>query len=264
MTALDRKSQLRRNKQLNKATKKVVTSNKPVMPKDAMEASIQEADRLWSDLKKRIIDDPEFAKKPDSEKVDLYQKSEFKDFYINFPIVCRYMICMGQFSNKAFKRFLLKCKVMEPQKGKGSEAAEDAWVQRQADYVRYLWESYQRQHFSTTDAQNVWQHAYQTLIKEFKDFKDMHTEAEEKLKTDKAYNKSMMVKELLQRISNEDQSLDETTTNDLIKKLEECVNEQRKKKLLTQINKDIETTPPTIVGRGTHKELTQSTMEQTF
>ena len=79
----------------------------------------------------------------------------------------------------------------------------------------------------------------------------MHKEAEEKLKTDKTYNKSAMVKELLQRISNEEQSLDENTTKDLIKKLEEQVNTQRRKNLLTQINKDIETVPPTIVGRGT-------------
>ena len=166
---------------------------------------------------------------------------------------------MGQFSSKAFKRFLLKCKAMESRKGKGSDSAEDAWVQRQADYVRYLWESYQRQHFSTTEAQNVWQHAYQTLIQEFKDFKEMHKEAEEKLKIDKTYNKSAMVKELLQRITNEEQSLDENTIKDLIKKLEEQVNVQRRKNLLTQINKDIETVPPTIVGRGARKELTPST-----
>ena len=259
MPALDRRSQDRRNKRLNHIANTVVKSKKPESPKDAMEASIQEANRLWSDLKKRIIDDPEFAEKPDSEKVDLYQKSEFKDFYTNFPIVCRYMICMGQFSNKAFKRFLLKCKAMESRKGKGSDAAEDALIQRQSDYVRYLWESYQRQHFSTTEAQNVWQHAYQTLIQEFKDFKEMHKEAEEKLKTEQTYNKSAMVKELLKRISNEEQSLDENTTKDLIKKLEEQVNAQRRKNLLSQIKKDIETVPPTIVGRGTRKELTQST-----
>lgn len=257
---VDRRIQSRRNRHKNNENTNNNTSNDKHLerPNDAMEANMQEADRMWSDLKKKLVDDPSFAEKPDNEKVDIYQKSEFKDFYTNFPIVCRYMICMGQFSHKAFKRFLLKCKSMETKKGRGSDAAEDEWVKRQADYVRYLWESYQKQHFNTNEAQNVWQHAYQTLTQEFKDFKEMHKDVEEKLKHDNIYNKSSMVKELIQRLSNQEQSLDENTTNDLIKKLKERVNNQRRKSVLEQINTEINKIPPTRVSRGSRKDLQSS------
>lgn len=259
MTSIDRRIQASRNKRLSRDSTKTTitpTTDKPTdKPFDAMDASIVEANKLWDDIKKRISDDPTFAKKPDNEKVEIYQKSKFKDFYTNFPIVCRYMICMGQFSNKAFKRFLLKCKSMHSQKSRGDTNAEDTWIQRQADYVRYLWESYQPQHFNTTDAQNIWQHAYKTLTQEFKDFKDMHKDAEKKLQVDEKSNKSELVKELIKRISNDEQSLDDTTTKTLIKKLEDQVSQQRKKKLMAQIKSDIETIPPSKVCRGSCKEL---------
>ena len=207
--------------------------------KELQDASISIANKLWRDLKKRILDDPEFIKKSDSEKVDIYQKSEFKEFYINYPIVCRYMICMGQFSNKAFKRYLLKCKSMSTVKHTENHNAEDEWVKRQSDYIRYLWESYQKQHFNEADAQEIWQQSYKMLTQEFTDFKKLHKEVEAKLKVDDKFNKSSMVKELLQRLANEEQSLDENTTTALIKKLEDKLAIQRKNAESSQIDKDV-------------------------
>jgi predicted YcjX-like family ATPase len=218
-----------------------------------MQFSIAEANKLWDDLKKRIRDDPSFVKKSDGDKVNVYQKSEFSEFYTNFPIVCRYMICMGQFSNKAFKRYLVKCKAMQSQKTKPGANSEDLWVRRQADYVRYLWESYQRQHFSSSDAQNIWQHAYYTLTTEFKDFKDMHKDVEEKLKVDKKTNKTEMIKELINRIATNEQTLDGVSTKNLIKKLEDDVIQQRMKTLVNQISTDVETIPSTTTCRGARK-----------
>jgi hypothetical protein len=221
--------------------------------KDLAELNIELANKLWKDLKDRIKDNPSFIKKSDAEKIETYQTSEFKVFYTNFPIVCRYMICMGQFSNKAFKRYLMKCKMME-NKRTPDYNAEDEWVKRQADYVRYLWEAYQKQHFNANDAKNIWQHAYKTLSQEFVDFKKLHTEVEAKLKNDDQYNKASMVKELLQRVSNEEQSLDSDTTNTLIKKLEDKLYIQRKKKLLDQIIKDVKKIEPSRICRGSVRD----------
>jgi hypothetical protein len=207
--------------------------------KKLQDAAVDIANKLWRDLKKRIIDDPTFVKKSDSEKIDIYQKSEFNEFYTKYPIVCRYMVCMGQFSNKAFKRYLLKCKSMSAIKHTDKPDAEDEWVQRQADYIRYLWEAYQKQHFNTADAQEIWQQAYNMLTQEFTDFKELHKEVEAKLKIDDKFNKSSMVKELLQRLATEEQSLDANTTTALIKNLEEKLLIQRKNAVSSQIDNDI-------------------------
>ena len=222
--------------------------------KDVIDISIEVANKLWQDLKKRIADDPKFVKKSDAEKIEIYQKSEFKEFYTNYPIVCRYIVCMGQFSNKAFKRYLLKCKTMSSQKDNANHNSEDEWVQRQADYIRYLWEAYQKQHFNASDAQEIWKHAYNTLTQEFADFKKLHEEVENKLKIDEKYNKSSMVKELLQRLSTSEQTLDSNTTTTLIKKLENKLYVQRKNSLITQIDKDVKKIEPTRVCRGNVKE----------
>ena len=140
--------------------------------KDHIEVSILVATKMWNDIKTRVTNDPKFVELPDNDKVAIYQNSEYKEFYTEFPIVSRYMVCMGQFSSKALKKYLLKCKNVKHDAVKSREKGytEDQWVQRQADYVRYLWESYQRQHYSPSESTNIWQHAYKTLKQEFKDF----------------------------------------------------------------------------------------------
>lgn len=232
---IDRRNQSIINKRL------LMNNNKSKDSLDnIMDANINIANKLWDDIKKRVIDDITFVKKTDMEKIELYQTSEFKDFYINFPIVSRYMICMGQYSNKAFKRFLIKCKnINDDKKSIDRGNKEDSWIKLQAYYIKYLWESYQRQHFSSTDSQNIWQQAYQTLSKEFKDFKQMHKETEDKIKVNEKYNKKELTKELLKRLSTEDQSLDDNTTKNLVIKLQDKLFIQRKNNLLNQINNEV-------------------------
>jgi adenine C2-methylase RlmN of 23S rRNA A2503 and tRNA A37 len=170
------------------------------------------------------------------------------------------MICMGQFSHKAFKRFLIKCKNVkhDPIKSREKGYHDDQWVSRQADYVRYLWEAYQQQHYSPSEAQNIWMHAYKTLNKEFQDFKDLHKEVEEKIKTDAKSNKTELVKELMRRLSSKEQGLDGESAEDLLKKLKDQLLEQRKKKLINSINTDVETILPSRESRGSRKELKPS------
>lgn len=229
--------------------------------KDHMEVSILVATKMWNDIKKRVSENPEFVQLPDSSKVDIYQKSEFKEFYTEFPIVSRYMICMGQFSVKALKRYLIKCKNVkhDPVKSREKGYTEDQWVQRQADYVRYLWESYQKQHYSPSESNNIWQHAYKTLKQEFQDFREMHDDIEKKLKDVDKNNKGEMVKELIKRLSSQEQSFDnEKTTKALVDKLKEQALEQRKRNLIKSIPENIGLIPPTRESRGSRKELKSS------
>lgn len=225
--------------------------------RDHTEKSIDKSIKLWNNIKQRIKDEPSFIDLSDADKLKVYQDSEYKEFYTEFPIVCRYMICMGQFSNKAFKRFLLKCKSIKPDPIKAREKGynDDQWISRQADYVRYLWEAYQKQHYSASESRNIWQHAYKTLKQEFADFHEMHKEVEEKLKKERKENKTELTKELLKRLADKDQSLNENSTTDLVKKLQTRVYEQRKKKLLDSIENEVEIVPPTREARGCRKEL---------
>lgn len=260
MTLINRKIQSQRFKRqnLSNSTKSKKPDSSNTNPTDRIEIAIKEASSMWGDLKDRIKTNPEFIELKDEEKVNIFQK-KYKDFYTEFPIVSRYMVCMGQYSNKAFKRYLIKCKSVKPvpPQERVEGYTEDQWVQRQADYVRYLWESYQTQHFSSSDAQGIWQHAYQTLKKEFKDFKDMHKVIEEKLKSEDKIGKAELVKELLQRLSDQSsgQSLDDDTTEKLVGMLKEKALNRRKTNLINQINEDVELIPPTRIAQGMRKEL---------
>ena len=215
---------------------------KPIVNKDNKEHidfSIEVAEKLWVSLKNKIKKNPEFAELKDNDKLKEYQNSEFKNFCTEFPIVTRYSVCMGQYSTKAFRRFLIKCKNVkhDPAQAREKGYSEDQWVQRQADYVRYLWEAYQKQHYSPSESKNIWQHAYKTLTKEFTDFRDLHKDIEEKLKTDNKLNKTELVKELLSRMSSQEQALDDNSTKTLHDKLKEQLLEQRKRKMLEELKK---------------------------
>lgn len=215
-------------------------------PKDVIDHSMQTANRMWSDIKDRVRDNPDFANYSDSKKIEIYSEGEFAEFYTAFPIVSRYMICMGQFTNKAFKRFLLKCQNMQGRMRymKGKEKEEE-WTKRQADYVRYLWESYQKQVFSANEAQQVWQHAYQTLKKEFNDFNKMKEETEKRLAEEGKVNQAEVAKEMLTRMATGEQSLDPETTKELIAKLKLALVKQNHIKVMKQIDNEIERIRPT-------------------
>ena len=215
------------------ADDKTVTSNDDI---------INIANRLWLDLKKKVKENPDFGKIPDSEKLDLFHKNEeFKKFYTELPIVSRYMICMGQYSVKALKRYLKKCKNVKLDQSTSRESGyiEDQWIQRQADYVRYLWESYQKQHFSKKDSNAIWAHAYETLKKEFSDFRILHKEIEAKLQTNEKNNKNSLTKELLTRLSTNEQFLDDNSTKDLIVSLQDKLIKQRRREVMSDITKNV-------------------------
>jgi hypothetical protein len=224
---------------------------------DRIAVSLHEANKMWCNLKDRLQVNPDFVNIPDEDKIAIYQK-EFKEFYNEYPIVCRYMICMGQYSHKAMKRYLIKCKnsQLTREQSQDKEYKEDQWVMRRADYVRYLWESYQSQHFSMAEAKQIWQHSYQTLKKEFKDFNVMQQDIEAKLKADNNVNKAQLVKELVKRLADQDnnQNLSDEETQHLLNLLKTKAHEQRRKNMIMQIKSSVDTIAPTRVCMGTNKE----------
>jgi DNA segregation ATPase FtsK/SpoIIIE-like protein len=216
-----------------------------------MDQCMETAEKLWDDLKKRIKENPDFVKTTDDDKLKIYQNNEFKDFYTSYPIVCRYAICMGQYSSKAFKSFLQKFKIMhEKTRASNKETKMDEWIKCQASYIKFLYQAYSRKSHSEREAQMVWQQAYNTLKQEFADFEKMHSEVEERLKKEEKYNRSEMVKEMTNRIANEEQSLSTNSTNHLVDRLKIQVMKQRWKNMVSQVKTDVEKIQPTSISRG--------------
>jgi hypothetical protein len=80
---------------------------------------------------------------------------------------------------------------------------EEIWIDRQADYVKYLWEEYQKSsnhRYTQHDARAVWRDARKSVKAEFDGFRNQHTKAEKKINTEKKVNKQQMTKELIERI----------------------------------------------------------------
>jgi hypothetical protein len=221
---------------------------------DHINSTVEKADAMWKDLKERVKADPAFVDLSDDEKIKIYQK-EFDKFYTAFPIVSRYMICMGQYSSKAMRRFLKKCddaiKNMDITKPRDKSDTEDQWVRRQADYVRYLWESYQNIHFSSKEAQAIWQQAYDMLKKEFDDFKMLHDTIEQKMKKEEKVNKTELVHELIKRVADGEQKLDDRSSQVLLNQLKTKAYEQRRQKMIRQLKSDVPLVKPSRVFKGT-------------
>lgn len=190
----------------------------------------QKMDSMWDVLKKHIKKTPSFMELDDKEKLKYFREDlNYKELMNDHPIVTRYLVCMGQYSSKAFRRFLYKVKTtpMPPPQLRKKGEMEDMWVRRQADYVRYLWEAYQKGHFSANDAARVWQETYQKLKGEFDDFRNMHKKAEEKVKEDKINFTAQNLKEVLQRIKSGAQHLDPEEEKELISLLKQQLYKRR-------------------------------------
>jgi hypothetical protein len=93
-------------------------------------------------------------------------------YHLDIPVlVCYYSIK---------KQYLLIHHVTNKQ----LHSFQQSWIERQAVYVRFLWEEYQTSSFDIKDSDNIWQHTYDTLTKEFNDFKELHEKMEQKVKED--------------------------------------------------------------------------------
>jgi hypothetical protein len=171
---------------------------------------IEKANEIWKVLKDYVISNPEFKSLKDQDKLDLFRtKFGYAIFMDEFPIVSRYMVCHGQYSPKAFDRMLMKIeKTVHPPPDKREPGyMEDQWIMRQADYVQYLWESYQKRHQNTAERQWVWKSTYNSLKKEFDDFRNMHKEIEERVKIEKKTLAGQNARELLASVVAGEQKL---------------------------------------------------------
>lgn len=206
-----------------------------------IESALKEADTIYRKLAAEVERNPGFKNLPDEEKISWVLK-EHKEFQMEFPIVCRYMICLGSYHPKAFTMYLEKTrKCLAADVDKREEGyREDQWCRRQADYVKYLYAAMKgidkfNRNLCTQGAKDIWTHTYEGLVKEFKDFRDLHKKAEEKVKTRNEQAKIENADELMSRLKNNTQNLSKRNTRGLIDMLRQQVFLQRKTATMKEI-----------------------------
>lgn len=218
--------------------------------KEYIDTALNEAKRIWKDLKSKAKDKV-FMALPDEEKSKIYT-GKYKEFAQEFPIVFRYMVCMGQYKKRAFHRYLLKVKNFKPPTDRSKDYMEDQWVRRQADYLRYLWEEYVGRGYDNREAKRIWESAYNSLKKEFTDFRDLHAKVEEDLRRQKKKNKTELVSELMGRLSRGEQSIDNDKMAQLVEVMQTQLLRQRKSKTLKELLETSTVVEPCVEGLGTY------------
>lgn len=198
-----------------------------------IDENIKNALKVWNDVKKIVTENPEYKQWEDKKKISYFRETlDHKEFMNTYPVTARYMICVGHFTVKAFRKFLQKLYTvkLDPVKRLEKGYTEDQWLRRQADYVRYLWEDYQRGHYNINHAQMIWQDAYQKLKGEMDDFRDKHKEIEKNISKEKKIYEVENAKELINRITTTNQKLSEDDTKKLIELLKKAKNHKEEPK----------------------------------
>lgn len=215
---------------------------------------IDKANFMWSEVKTVAKNEEKFKNMKDKEKIEFFRTNMgYASFMDDHPIVTRYMICMGQYKTVAFKKYLEKIKrVKHPDVDKREKGyMEDQWIRRQADYVQYLWEAYQKRHFNNAERQWVWQNTYKNLRGEFDDFRNMHKDIETKVEEEKSVLAAKNARDLLERLKTGTQKLSPDEEKLLLHELQVLLLKRRFQSVLDQLLKTVEPVEPTVVGTGT-------------
>lgn len=217
---------------------------------------VKKLDTMWVAVKKHVKANPDFKDLDDKKKLDFFRVS-FKTEMEEHPIVTRYMICLGQFRAKAFRKMLEKTKRMvhPPPEKREKGYMEDQWIRRQADYVQFLWEEYQRGHYNTAERKWVYQEAYNRLKGEFDDFRDMHKEVEKRVEEEKKSLAGRNVRDLLVRLKSGKQQLSDDEMTFLRHELRSVLIKSNFRVVLKQLKETRAEIEPVCVSQGQGEEV---------
>jgi len=200
--------------------------------------TLETATRIWNETKKNFGTEY-FESLSDDERInEFYDK--YYDFFKEFPIVSRYMVCMRLFSKKAFKDFLKKIENCPKQI---SSKSEDWWIERRADYVFYLLKELGNNHNMET-LKNIRREVRDKLKEEFKNFERKYDNIEKKHKEDKKKYQYERLSELLNKIRTGDSNLSNESINLLIEKIEYAKINKFRILLLKEIREKVKLIEP--------------------
>lgn len=244
-----------KNKKESQEQKQVsITSAKEELSIDEI---VKRMDGFWQKVLDYVKEHPEFKDKPDKEKLELFRNAfGYTELMNEYPVITRYIVCMGQYKTKAFRKMLektIKMKHPGPQE-REKGYMEDQWIRRQADYVQFMWEEYQTRHYNTAEKKWVWQETYKRLKGEFDDFRNMHKDIEKKVEEEKKILVGRNVRDLLERLKTGKQHIKPEEEIFLRSQLESAVflakYKEKIKPILAQLKSVREAIPPAASGEG--------------
>jgi len=217
--------------------------------------TLKNANEMWIFVKKYVEQNPEFKELKDKQKIELFRnKLGYAKLMDELPIVTRYMICMGQYSSTALLRVMEKANTMKhpPEHERPKGYMQDQWVRRQADYVQFMWEHYNKhRHYSLAEKKYVYEHTYNLLKGEFDDFKNMHEEIEKRVKDEKKESTGKNVRELLERLQTGKQQLLKEEENILMEELNNILIKNNFKNVMKQLSETKKTIKENCSSEGT-------------
>lgn len=158
--------------------------------------------RLNRDITNFIKDNDGFKTRSDKVKIDtITSQFGIQKLYEKHPVVMRYMICSGEFSSAAFKKYmdayvLHEKNKMNPKAKPGDN--EDRWCMLNANYVVDTYVDYHpNQRHNDAKKKMIRQNAYDLLKKDFTDFRDDYKKQEKKVKDDQKLYHGRNMKEAL-------------------------------------------------------------------
>lgn len=144
---------------------------------DHLKPVVETAKRLWREYRTKKKEDAEWAAKKPSEKISTFHEGGYQEFITKHSVVVRCMMMNDEFNEDAFIKYLLRLKT------KGYSSKEE-WIERQADYTKYLWRAYNR-HGSTREANEYWQQSRERIKNEMQSFEKDYEKAKDRAETKK-------------------------------------------------------------------------------
>jgi len=226
--------------------------------------TLKKANDMWAFVKKYVDQNPEFKDLKDKQKIEIFRnKLGYAKLMDELPIVTRYMICMGQYSSSALLRVMEKANTMKhpPEHERPKGYMQDQWVRRQADYVQYMWEHYNKgRHYSIAEKKYVYEHTYNLLKGEFDDFKNMHEEIEKRVKDEKKESTGKNVRELLERLQTGKQKLSLNEEKLLLDELSNIIIKNNFKNVMNELLKTKKPLKETCTSEGKGDAMPRQTI----
>jgi hypothetical protein len=140
----------------------------------------------------RVVTDPRFLQQvPNPETRQKVVSKKYPNFAQAYPVILRWLARDLKYSRRAFKKFLEK---LEKDPGKGMEG----FIERQADYVRFLYMDLNRgKHPSQRIANELWRMEYENMMKWYKKIKEEEKSARNEYEEEEAKNLEIKRQELL-------------------------------------------------------------------
>lgn len=250
---------------------KPLISTEPTLSKEQI---MEKASKMWNEYKSYVEKNKDFIYKSDKEKYEFFRSNMGYSIFIDeFPIVSKYMICLGQFHINAFSKLLTKIYnvAAKPVDPSDKNYNEDQWCQRQADYAAYLYEeTYKKKHWNTAERKYIWETTYKLMKGEFNDFRNTHEEIKKKVEKEKVVLNAKNSRELIERVLSGTQKLSEEDQLYLISELKNLMYKKQfddcLKDLLVSTNKikeDLILYTTSQRGEGPDKPIPKITMIET-